>query len=189
MPISFDLEKLRSENSCINYLETGLNDPREYNISSTLALKCNFNKIFSIEIREDWVNLGKEFMKNDIDSGRFYIIHDDSVRLEKYLSLLGTEKTLFFLDAHVDSKDIKNFQKRCPIFEELMAIKTLERKDNVICIDDMRIMRTNYPWDETSYSNISYEKNIKELILSINPNYKFIYLNGHVPDDVLVAFI
>jgi hypothetical protein len=65
MPINFDLESLRSKHDCKNYFETGLYDPIN-EVSSKTALKCNFDKIFSIEIREDRVNLGKEVFKQEI---------------------------------------------------------------------------------------------------------------------------
>jgi len=65
MPIKFDLESLRTKYNCKNYFETGLYDPRK-EVSSKTALKCNFGKVFSIEIREDWVNLGREVFKEEI---------------------------------------------------------------------------------------------------------------------------
>ena len=64
MPINFDIEELRQKHNCINYFETGLWDPRT-NVSSKQALKCNFDKVFCIEIREDWVNMCKEVFNED----------------------------------------------------------------------------------------------------------------------------
>jgi ribosome-associated toxin RatA of RatAB toxin-antitoxin module len=93
-------------------------------------------------------------------------------------------KTMFFLDAH-----IQNYKKRCPLFEELSAIENMERKDHVILIDDLRIIKTAYPWNETSYGNINFLEQIKNKILSINKHYKFATLNGHIDDDVLIAYI
>ena len=57
MPIKFNLEELRKAHNCINYFETGLWDPRE-EVSSRYALLCNFDKVYCIEIRKDWVELG-----------------------------------------------------------------------------------------------------------------------------------
>jgi hypothetical protein len=59
MPISFDLEDLITKHNCVNYFETGLWDPRT-DVSSKLALSCRFDKVYCIEIRNDWVELGNE---------------------------------------------------------------------------------------------------------------------------------
>ena len=98
---NFDIEELRLTYNCKNYFETGLFDPR-CNVSVKQALKCNFNKVFSIEIRDDWVNLGKEIFKEDIQNGRLNLYLDDSANMEKYLTSDDfNNKTIFFLDAHI----------------------------------------------------------------------------------------
>ena len=190
MPINFDLEQLRKNLNCRNYFETGLYDPRRDNASSKCALKCNFTKVFCIEIREDWVNLGKIEFKTDIDSGRYNLYLDDSTNINKYLTNSDfNNRTIFFLDAHVDNNSIKNYKKKCPLFEELTHIGNLERKDNIILIDDLRILKQSNPWGETGYGNINFIDKIKEKIISINKNYKFSTLNGHIQNDVLMAYI
>ena len=189
MPINFDLEKLRNEHNCVNYFETGLWDPRS-EVSSKKALSCNFNYVFCIEIREDWVKIGHEVFKDEIQKGRYHLLLDDSTNMKNYItSDIFNEKTLFFLDAHVDNNNIHNYKKKCPLFEELDAIKSINRKDNIILIDDLRLIKEPFPWNETSYGNINFLKQIKEKILSINENYKFTTLNGHINDDVLMAYI
>ena len=188
MPIDFDLEKLRKEHNCLNYFETGLWDPRG-DVSSKKALSCGFEKVYCIEIRKDWVLLGLEVFKEEIIQDRYHLILDDSTNMKKYVK--GDDflnKTMFFLDAHVDNTNIHYYQKRCPLFEELEAIKSIERKDNVILIDDLRII-TTHCWGETSYGEINFLEKIKEEILSINANYKFATLNGHIENDVLMAYI
>ena len=70
MPISFDLESLRKEHNCVNYFETGLWDPRT-EVSSTMALRCDFEKVYCIEIRKDWVDLGNEVFKEYITKGKY----------------------------------------------------------------------------------------------------------------------
>ena len=189
MPINFDLEHLRQKYNCINYFETGLWDPRE-DVSSKQALQCNFNEVHCIEIRQDWVELGKEVFKEDIQKGRYNLYLDDSTNMKKYLTGDNfNNKTMFFLDAHVDNNNIHNYKKRCPLFEELSAIENVERKDNIILIDDLRIIKNSFPWGERSYGNINFLEQIKNKILSINENYKFSTLNGHIVDDVLIAYI
>ena len=189
MPINFDLEKLRKEHKCENYFETGLWDPRD-DISSKKALSSGFNKVYCIEIRQDWVDLGRQIFKDYIDVGIYSLILDDSTNMKKYIECNEfNNKTVFFLDAHVDNVNIFNYKKRCPLFDELDAIGSISRKDNVILIDDLRILNTQFPWGEISYGNINYIEQIKSKILTINANYKFSTLNGHIENDVLLAYV
>jgi len=189
MPINFDLDKIRKKYNCINYFETGLWDPRT-NISCKKALKLNFKKVYCIEIRKDWVDLGRKVFHDYIKSNKFVLINDDSNFISKYITNDDfKEKTLFFFDAHVDNINIKKYINKCPIFNELEAIKKLNRNDNIICIDDLRILKTPFPWGETTYGYINFVDKIKHIILSINPNYKFTTLDGYIKDDVLMAYI
>jgi hypothetical protein len=189
MPISFDLEQLRAKYDCVNFFETGLWDPRE-NVSSRQALLCGFEKVFCIEIRNDWVELGKSVFNEYITTGKYNLYLDDSVNMKKYLTTEDFKnRTIFFLDAHVDNGNIKNYKKNCPLFDELEAIKGIERKDNIILIDDLRIIKEAFPWGEQSYGNIDFLQQIKNTILTINKDYKFDTLNGHIPDDILLAYI
>jgi hypothetical protein len=189
MPISFDIEELRKAHNCSNYFETGLWDPRD-DVSSRRALSSGFDKVYCIEIRQDWVELGNDVFKEHIMTGKYNLYLDDSSNMKKYLSSDSFKnKTMFFLDAHVDNGNIHNYKKKCPLFDELDAIKSIERKDNVILIDDLRIIKDSFPWGETSYGNIDFVQQIKETILSINKNYKFSTLNGHINDDVLLAYV
>lgn len=189
MPILFDLEDLRVKNNCVNYFETGLWDPQK-DVSSKKALSCNFDKVYCIEIRKDWFEIGNDIFKEHIMTGKYNLYLDDSVNMKKYLMTDDFKnKTIFFLDAHIDNDNIHNYKKRCPLFDELEAIKSIERKDNVILIDDLRIIKTSFPWGETSYENINFLEEIKKTILTINKDYKFDTLNGHIQDDVLLAYV
>ena len=89
---------------------------------------------------------------------------------------------------HFNSSSNRSYYKPSN-FDELEAIKSIERKDNVILIDDLRIIKNSFPWGETSYGNINFLQEIKNTILSINKDYKFETLNGQIQDDVLMAYI
>lgn len=190
MPINFDLENVRANHGCSVYFETGLWDPRD-DVSCKKALQCNFDSVNCIEIREDWVELGKEVFADDIEKGRCRLIRDDSTNMASHFPKdeWSGAKVLFFLDAHVDNSNIHNYRRRCPLFEELDAISGLARKDHLILVDDLRILRNEHPWGENSFQNINFVEKIVEKILEINPRYEFKTLNGHVDDDVLFAYV
>jgi len=190
MPLSSDLNELRIKYDCKVYLETGMWDPRT-EVSLRKALRCSFDKVYCIELRDDWVALGNQVFNEDIKTNRLKIIHDDSVNLKNHIinNPDFNQRGMFFLDAHVDNSNIHNYQKRCPLFDELEAIKQLPRNDNIIMVDDLRIITQPFPWGETIYGNIDFFKVIKEKIIEINSEYNFTYLDGHIPNDVLLAYI
>ena len=160
------------------------------NVSSKQALLCGFEKVFCIEIRKDWVELGNNIFKEYIMAGKYNLYLDDSSNMKKYLMTDDFKnKTIFFLDAHVDNENIKNYKQKCPLIDELEAIKSIERKDNLILIDDLRIITKSFPWGEQSYGDIDFLQQIKNTILTINKDYKFDLLNGHIQDDILLAYI
>jgi hypothetical protein len=72
MPINFNLKELKEKYNCVNYFETGLWDPQE-NVSSKQALMCGFDKVYCIEIRKDWVELGNVIFKTYIDKGIYHL--------------------------------------------------------------------------------------------------------------------
>jgi hypothetical protein len=189
MPFVVDLEELRKQHNCVNYFETGLWDPRR-EVSCRQALSCGFEKVYSMEIEKKWVDLGKEEFKDYIEKGVFSLYHDDSTNMKNYIMTENfNNKTMFFLDAHIDAHNVANYKKKCPLFEELEAIKMSKRNDNVILVDDLRIIKTAFPWGESSYGNIDFLQQIKEFILTINKDYIFSTLDGHIKDDVLMAHI
>lgn len=190
MGFNFDLEELRKKYDCINYLETGLWKPENPKITLRDALKCNFKNITNIEIREDFVSRGREIFKNEILENRLRLINDDSIHLFKYLNEdYYSNRTIFFFDAHVDNNNIKNYKKKCPLLDEINALKSLKRNDNIILIDDLRILKTNC-WGDTTFSNINTLETIKKLLLEINSEYKFDLLDGaQHKKDILFCYI
>jgi hypothetical protein len=110
--------------------------------------------------------------------------------MKKYLNdSMFDEKTIFFLDAHVDNNNIFNYKYKCPLLEELNAIEFLQRKDNIIMIDDLRIISQPFPWGESSYGDDNFLKLIIKKLYNINTNYKFKLLDGVIKDDVLMAYV
>ena len=55
MPVSFDLEQIRTQYNCKHYFETGLWDPTT-NVSSKKALRAGFDTVHCIEIKDEWID-------------------------------------------------------------------------------------------------------------------------------------
>ncbi len=193
MPISFDLEQIRKKYNCLNYFETGLYDCINYNVSSHQALKCNFNKVYCIEIDKKWINMGHKVFNKEIMSGKYNLINDDSSNMAKYLNDISfSDRTIFFLDAH-DITGSLGAKRNCPLYDELDAIDSLNRKDHIILIDDLRVIKDKGGkeefWKDKSYGNINHFETLKNKVLKINSEYKFEYLDGVIKDDVLMCYI
>ena len=187
MTLGFDLASVCDNQDCETYFETGLGYCDIEDVSLKQALRCNFAKCISLEIDPKFIEAGKEVFKDDIESGKCELILGDSAKLGNYLDKV-TGRCLFFLDAHIQGGmgEGCDYVRRCPLLEELEAIKSLERKDHVICIDDLRIV-TGCKWGD--HSDVDLLGEIKKKIKEINPEYKFERLDGHVTDDVLFVHI
>lgn len=158
------------------FVETGTSDGAGIH----LALQFNFEKIFSIEIDKNLQDINLINFQDYVKNNKLELIVGDSlIELQKLIPQLD-KPTTFWLDAHVDSGP--QGIKPCPILEELDAIKNSLIKKHIIMIDDMRCFGEH--WGKGITKDMLIQK-IKE----INSNYKIVYEDGHVPNDVLVAFI
>ena len=145
-----------------------------------LALEMGFSKIFSIELDESLQKENIQKYKLFVDSGRINLVTGDSLQEISNITPSLDKSTTFWLDAHQDfgPKGVK----RCPLYEELSAIKYSNIKTHTILIDDMRML--GQWWGE----GISVGE-LKERILEINPNYKFTFEDGFTSSDILAAFV
>jgi hypothetical protein len=145
-----------------------------------LALEVGFEKVISIELDEILQKENIHKYQSFINEGKVNLITGDS--LWEIINIIPTldKPTTFWLDAHVDFGPMGT--KRCPLYEELDAIKQSNIKTHTILIDDMRILGGH--WGE----GISIE-GLKERLLKINPNYKFSFENGWAPNDILAAYL
>ena len=188
MTISFDLSALQQAHQSRNYIETGLGYCDVEDVSLKMAIRSGFHKCVSVELDPRFVETGKQVFAEQIESGRVKLICGDSSHLGNFIEEFTDESNVFFLDAHVQGGmgDREKYERVCPLINELDAISKLNRKDNVILIDDLRII-TSCCWGDYQGENL-FEL-IKAKVLEINPSYKFKRLDGHVADDVLYCFV
>ncbi len=145
-----------------------------------LALEVGFEKIFSIELDENLQNENIQKYQSFINEGKVNLIMGDSLWELSNIAPSLDKPTTFWLDAHQDFGP--KGTKRCPLYEELTAIKYSNIKSHTILIDDMRML--GQWWGE----GISIEE-LKNKILDINPNYNITFENGCAPNDILVAYL
>ena len=84
MPFKSDLLEIKNKHNCEIYLETGLFKINE-NSSINKAIKCNFDKVYSVELEKKWIDYAYPQLIEYINTNKCELIHDDSANLEKYI--------------------------------------------------------------------------------------------------------
>lgn len=150
------------------------------------AKQAGFKKIISIEISEKFC---REARKRFKDNDNIFIEQGDSSVILWPIIKDIKERITFMLDAHnllcdTEVPTDKGFEW-WPLMKELKIIAKHPRKDHTIIIDDVRLFDIHF---ETTL------KEVKCLILEINPNYRFHFLDvvldeGLVKNNILIAEI
>lgn len=156
-----------------NFIETGafLGDGIQK------ALDSGFEKIISIELSEHYANVCKRrYMSNSCVE---VIIGDSYFELQNTLEKYSTANFTYWLDGHFSGGDTAFGVKEFPIMEELEAILKRNIADEIIYVDDMRILR-----DFNSKINL---KEIESLVLKFKPGALLeLESSQHDEEDVLV---
>jgi hypothetical protein len=144
------------------------------------AIFSGYKNIYSIELAEKYYYLCKNyFLYNE----NVHLSLGDSVKeLPTILSQIN-EPTTFWLDAHYSGGDTDFANVLSPLMTEIDIIGSHPIKEHTILIDDMREWQVSYPAIRFGIEEL------KNKILSINPNYVFSLTDGHVANDILVAEI
>jgi hypothetical protein len=163
------------------FFETGTYEGR----TSRDAKDIGFKRVITTELQERLYQESIQMSKGyDIE---FHL--GDSPELMRKILPTVEGKITFWLDAHIDGGNyipgVTPDVRQCPLYEELEVLKTLDRKDHNILIDDMRIIGT-IGWGVGTVKEILIQK-----ILEINPSYQISFLEGegNHPNDILVATI
>lgn len=147
------IEKFKKKYSINILVETGT-----YLGDMIWAQRKNFNKIYSIELSHEFVNLAKKRFRN---FPHITILEGDSGIVMKSLVGQIKEKAIFWLDGHYSGGNTACALKECPVYEELDAILESDI-EHVLLIDDARcfVGKDSYPTKES----------LTELILQQFPN-------------------
>jgi len=138
-------------------------------VGITRAYEAGFAEIYSIELSEELHNVCVGYFK---DYPNIHLILGDSrYVLEGVISTINVPIT-FWLDAH-RSGGLTVGELIPPLLEEIEIIGRHHIKTHTVMIDDLRC----WGWTDK----------LKELLLFINSDYKFILEDGTFEKDVLVA--
>jgi hypothetical protein len=142
------------------------------------ALDAGFQRVISIEIHP---------LLNEMCRKRFaaqsnvsLVVGDSGLCLGKTLEDVK-EKFVCWLDGHLSGPDSGKGFRNAPIVEELEHIRKHPfGSQATILIDDRRLMSK----DE---GLMVLETEITDKLKEINPNYHITYIDGLVPNDIIVA--
>lgn len=140
------------------------------------ALEVGFKEIHSVELSAKfYIHCRKKFK----DDKRVFLYHgDSSKKLCEMLQKVKHRLKTLWLDAHFSGGTTSRGDKDSPLMEELDVIKYYYRTGDIILIDDIRGFK------ERSKSNDFDIEDIKDKLLSINPDFKFSYEDSYQGDDL-----
>lgn len=186
------IEYLQKYGSGKVFVETGtyLGD------TAQLALDAGFELVHTIEVDQGMYDKCYSRFK---DNKNVKLWFGDSVDIIPQIVNILTEPATFWLDAHASGPLPGGRYAPCPLVLELESIygkKSLRLTNNgseiyhqkssidthTIMVDDRRLLGTQ----EWGYVQ---EKQIMDLLLAINPNYKIYYLDGHQANDIICATV
>lgn len=146
------------------------------------ALTTGFQKCYSIEIHKYLYDNAMKRFEKEIESGKVKLFHGNSEKIFPIIVEKLDKPATFWLDAHISSQYGDKLAKNCPIIEELQAIKNHQIKTHTILIDDMNCFNT------PSHDDIPLGY-VRDMIRSINKEYKFSFLDASIPGNIMVAYI
>lgn len=176
MPIKFDLKKYLNP----IFVETGT----FHGDGVRQALNAGFDKVYSIEVKEEFYHECCQKFSKEIEEGRVELLLGDSeYKLIEIIEKISQPAT-FWLDAHPMPGNARG-EKNCPLYEEIDSIGQHRIKNHTILIDDIRLIRNGGKgWGGHSVT----VEGLKARLRKINEKYNIVFENGFIENDVLCAF-
>lgn len=130
------------------FIETGT-----YMGDTIYNMISEFNKIYSIELSEKYVNYATKRFENN---NKVTIIQGDSTLMLKSILNEVNDSVFFWLDGHWSGGDTAKGNLDCPLIEEITIINENCKSKCIIAIDDVRLFGTNMNenWSNITRNNI-----------------------------------
>lgn len=138
------------------------------------ALDAGFEKVYSVELS---VALHEQCCNRFKGNYNVVMYLGDSHQLLDSILQHIRKPVTFWLDAHYSGEGSVMGQYYSPLLQELEAIRHHTIHTHTILIDDVRLWHN---W------GLSIE-GVKDKLLEINPDYKFVFEDGFIRNDILVA--
>lgn len=143
------------------------------------ALDAGFKNVQSIELSPGYFSRASLRFK---DQKNVRLWQGDSSKILGKVIQDIREPITFWLDGHCSGGDTARGESMTPLMKELALIGRHPIKTHTIMIDDVREFGT------ANFDHLRLKTVLKKL-REINPRYTIVYEDGHVKNDVLVAYI
>lgn len=150
------------------------------------AIEVGFHRVYSIEAYKPLYDHCSKRFRNEPSVK----LHYGSSRFDLYELCKNIETDIvFWLDAHYSGtgtgKEDSSERPNCPVYEELDQIKRLSKNTHTIMIDDMVLVSDKSHDIQFGVDQETIIAKIKE----INPDYIIRFVDGHRPNDILIASV
>ena len=153
------IKRIGREFGCQTLLETGT-----FYGQTVYATRNSFERVLSIEVYEP---LYRYNLRQFADVDNVLLFLGDSALLLPKMIRHAEGRILYWLDGHYSGQGTGKGNDECPIFEELIQIKKLNRQTDCILIDDKRLFGI-----DPAYPALS---EIEAALRAINPHYTIFY--------------
>lgn len=162
-----------------NFIETGT-----YLGDTIFSLEPYFKKLYTIEIKEDFYKRAKNMYKGEKIK---FFLGDSSDVLPPLLLNNIQGQSIFFLDGHWSAGNTGRGKKDCPLYEELITINLLHKKEAIIIIDDIRLVGKgpNIGNQLCNWEDININKMLEILKDRITNKY-FLPSTSHPKDRLII---
>merc|ERR1712129_82408 len=146
-------------------------------------------------VHDDSANLGKHICELQHPITFFLDAHGYWVQERRVACTAETPVTAAAAEAPTDEGNaeaetgcLQQHDSPCPLLEELEAIRQhpLARQHTVL-IDDRRCMRPGFDHPTQNWWHGLSEEVVLDKLRQINPEFRIFYVDGLVPDDIIVA--
>lgn len=153
-------------NSCKHFVETGT-----YKANTTTRMARHFQHVHSIEIVEHlWKHSTQRIQQEGLNNVTLH--HGDSVQKLHLIMPHVSDGAVFFIDAHQSGKDTGNNGTWVPLLKELDVILSYDLGPSVFIIDDLRLWKTQKPWDWKHITNETILDQFKSHNVTVVDSYE-----------------
>lgn len=129
------------------FIETGYHIGTSFNAMYEQGRFDTLKKAYSIEVGQNFVDVGLETFEYFAEDKYNLICGDSSTEIEKLLKLHSEDRIIFWLDAHFSGGNTgkSEIYGECPVMGELQHLDVLNKKP-LILIDDISYFGTEAGW-------------------------------------------
>ena len=148
------------------------------------AVRNGFEKVISIEVVKEFYEECTEKFSDKIDEGVVELVYGDSAVKFPIVCENIESPCVFWLDAHYQGEEAEFDANNCPLNPEISAIINRANENDVVLIDDLRLLQDPKAWRG---HDVVIDTVIGSLMRAF-PNSVGVFLDGYTPRDIFAVF-